>query len=108
MKKFPRAIVLLGLVSLLMDMGSEMLYPITPLYLTVALGASIVWVGFIEGLAEAVSGLSKGFFGAVSDNRGKRRWLVTLGYGLSALSKPVPAIFASVPGVLGSRVADRF
>jgi MFS family permease len=105
--RFPRAIILLGIVSLLMDMASEMLYPIGPIYLTVALGASVAWIGVIEGIAEAISGLSKGYFGALSDTLGKRRIFVTLGYGLSALSKPIPGIFASVGGVLGSRVLDR-
>lgn len=105
--RLPRAILVLGLVSLLMDMASEMLYPIGPIYLTVALGASIAWVGIIEGIAEAVSGLSKGYFGALSDAQGKRRPFVTLGYGLSALSKPIPALLASVTGLLGSRVLDR-
>jgi MFS family permease len=103
----PRAILLLGLVSLLMDMASEMLYPIGPIYLTATLGASIAWVGIIEGIAEAISGLSKGYFGALSDARGQRRPFVTLGYLLSAISKPIPAVAASVGGVLGSRVLDR-
>jgi MFS family permease len=103
----PRAILLLGLVSLLMDMASEMLYPIGPIYLTATLGASVAWVGIIEGIAEAISGLSKGYFGALSDARGRRRPFVTLGYALSALSKPIPAVAASVGGVLGSRVIDR-
>ena len=96
---FPRAIVLLGVVSLLMDMASEMLYPIGPIYMTAVLGASAVWVGVIEGIAEAVSGLLKGYFGALSDAHGKRRLFVTAGYALSALSKPIPALAASVPGV---------
>jgi len=105
--RLPRAILVLGLISLLMDVASEMLYPIGPIYLTVTLGASIVWVGIIEGIAEAVSGLLKGYFGALSDARGRRRPFVTAGYGLSALSKPIPALLASVGGVLGSRVLDR-
>jgi MFS family permease len=105
--KFARAVILLGIVSLLMDVASEMLYPVGPLYLTTALGASMVWVGLIEGVAEAISGLSKGYFGALSDARGRRRPFVTLGYALSALSKPLPALLPSVGGVLGSRVIDR-
>ncbi|MEO5930446.1 MAG: MFS transporter, partial [Candidatus Kapaibacterium sp.] len=107
MKKIARAVLLLGLVSLLMDMASEMLYPVGPIYLTVTLGASMAWVGIIEGIAEAVAGLSKGYFGALSDATGRRRPFVSLGYGLSALSKPLPALLASVGGVLGSRVLDR-
>jgi MFS family permease len=105
--RFPRAIILLGIISLLMDMASEMLYPIGPIYLTVALGASVAWVGVIEGIAEAISGLSKGYFGALSDTLGRRRPFVTIGYALSAISKPIPAVAASVGGVLGSRLIDR-
>src|SRR4051812_1398228 len=105
--KIARAVIILGLVSLLMDIASEMLYPVAPIYPTTVLGASMAWVGIIEGVAEAVSGLSKGYFGALSDARGRRRPFVTLGYGLSALSKPLPALLPSVAGVLGSRVIDR-
>lgn len=105
--KFPRAVLALGLVSLLMDMASEMLYPVGPIYLSAVLGASMAWVGLIEGLAEAVSGLAKGFFGALSDRHGRRGPFVSIGYGLSALSKPLPALIASVGGVLGARILDR-
>jgi MFS family permease len=105
--RLPRAVILLGAVSLLMDMASEMLYPIGPIYLTTVIGASIAWVGVIEGVAEAIAGLSKGYFGALSDSRGVRRPFVTFGYALSALSKPLPALFPSIGGVLGSRMADR-
>jgi MFS family permease len=105
-KSLPRAVYVLGVVSLLMDVSSEMLYPIGPLYL-VSLGASIAWIGVIEGVAEAIAGLSKGYFGALSDAVGRRRPFVSLGYALSAISKPIPALAASVGGVLGSRVLDR-
>ncbi|HVK39070.1 MAG TPA: MFS transporter [Candidatus Kapabacteria bacterium] len=104
--RLPRAVFVLGLVSLLMDVSSEMLYPIGPIYL-VSIGASVAWIGIIEGLAEAIAGLSKGYFGSLSDSVGRRRPFVTLGYVLSALSKPIPAFAASVGGVLGSRVIDR-
>jgi MFS family permease len=104
--RLPRAVYVLGIVSLLMDVSSEMLYPIGPLYL-VSLGASVAWIGVIEGISEAIAGLSKGYFGALSDSVGRRRPFVTLGYALSAISKPIPALAASVGGVLGSRVLDR-
>lgn len=107
MRRFPRAVIVLGIVSLFMDISSEMLYPVGPIYLVVVLHASLTWIGIIEGIAEAVSGLSKGYFGALSDVAGRRRPFVTLGYLLSALSKPLPAIAASIGGVLGSRVLDR-
>ncbi len=103
----PRAIYILGIVSLLMDIASEMLYPIGPIYLTTVLAASVAWVGIIEGVAEAISGLSKGYFGSLSDAVGRRRPFVSAGYALSALSKPLPALFPSVGGVLGSRTIDR-
>ncbi len=102
-----RSVVVLGVISLLMDVASEMLYPVAPLFLTATLGASMAWVGVIEGIAEGVSGLSKGYFGSMSDRWGRRRLFLTAGYGLSALSKPLPALFASVGGVIGSRVLDR-
>lgn len=102
-----RSVVILGVVSLLMDVASEMLYPVTPLFLTTALGASMAWIGVIEGIAEAVSGLSKGYFGSMSDRRGRRRLFLTLGYGLSAISKPLPSLLPSIGGVMGSRVLDR-
>jgi MFS family permease len=105
--KLGRSVLILGIVSLLMDVASEMLYPVAPIYLTSVLGASMAWVGIIEGIAEAISGLSKGYFGALSDARGRRRPFVTLGYALSAISKPLPALFPYVAGVLGSRVLDR-
>lgn len=106
-KKLPRAVWVLGWVSLLMDTASEMLYPIGPIYLTVVLGAPVGWLGVIEGLAEAVAGISKNYFGALSDALGRRRPLVSIGYALSALSKPLPALVANVTGVLGARVVDR-
>ena len=78
---------MLGLISLFTDIASEMLYPITPLFLTTVLGASMVVVGIIEGLAEFISGFLKGYFGRLSDKLGKRSIFVTIGYGLSALVK---------------------
>ncbi len=88
-------------------MASEMLYPITPIFLTGALGASMAVVGIIEGLAEFIAGILKGYFGKLSDKLGKRSIFVTLGYGLSALSKPLPGIFPFISTVVVSRVTDR-
>ncbi len=84
-----------------------MLYPITPLFLTTALGASMAVVGIIEGLAEFVAGFLKGYFGRLSDKLGKRSLFVTIGYGLSGLVKPLPGIFPYISTVLLSRVTDR-
>jgi len=97
----------LGMVSLFTDIASEMLYPITPIFLTAVLGSSMVFVGIIEGIAEFISGILKGYFGNVSDKLGKRSIFVVLGYSLSALAKPLPGIFQNIPTVLISRVADR-
>jgi len=84
-----------------------MLYPITPLFLTTVLGASMAIVGIIEGLAEFIAGFLKGYFGRLSDKLGKRSIFVTIGYGLSALVKPLPGIFPYISTVLFSRVTDR-
>jgi MFS family permease len=84
-----------------------MLYPVTPIFLTVVLGASMATVGIIEGIAEFTAGLLKGYFGKFSDKIGKRSVFVTIGYSLSALVKPLPGIFPFIPAVVFSRVADR-
>ena len=105
--KIPKQVLLLGLVSLFTDIASEMLYPITPIFLTAVLGSSMAVVGVIEGIAEVTAGLLKGYFGNYSDRVGKRSIFVVLGYGISALVKPLPGIFQNVPTVLFSRVTDR-
>lgn len=107
MKKLPKQVVILSLISLFTDMASEMLYPITPIFLSSVLGASMVVVGLIEGLAEVTAGLLKGYFGVLSDKLGKRSVFVLLGYSLSALAKPLPGIFPNTLTVLVSRVTDR-
>ena len=107
LKKIPRQVIILGLVSLFTDIASEMLYPVTPLFLTAALGASMAVVGIIEGLAEFIAGFLKGYFGRLSDKIGKRSIFVTIGYGISAIVKPLPGIFPYVSTVLFSRVTDR-
>jgi len=105
--KIPKQVLLLGLVSLFTDIASEMLYPVTPIFLTVVLGSSMAVVGVIEGIAEVTAGLLKGYFGNYSDRIGKRSIFVVLGYGISALVKPLPGIFQNIPTVLFSRVSDR-
>ncbi|MEJ2613476.1 MAG: MFS transporter, partial [Ignavibacteriaceae bacterium] len=107
LKKIPRQVVFLGLISLFTDMASEMLYPITPIFLASVLGASMVSVGLIEGLAEITAGFLKGYFGFLSDKLGKRSMFVVGGYSISALSKPLPGIFPQIFVVLISRVTDR-
>ena len=107
LKKIPKQVVFLGLISLFTDMASEMLYPITPIFLASVLGASMVSVGVIEGLAEITAGFLKGYFGFLSDKLGKRSMFVVSGYSISALSKPLPGIFPYIFIVLISRVTDR-
>jgi MFS family permease len=105
--KIPRQVFILGMVSLFTDIASEMLYPVTPIFLTAVLGSSMAVVGIIEGIAEFIAGLLKGYFGNLSDKVGKRSVFIVIGYGLSAISKPLPGIFQNIPTVLFSRVADR-
>lgn len=105
--KLHRQVILLGLVSLFTDIASEMLYPVTPIFLTAVLGSSMAMVGIIEGIAEFIAALLKGYFGNLSDKVGKRSIFVTLGYSLSAISKPLPGIFQNIPTVFITRVTDR-
>jgi MFS family permease len=106
-KGIPRQVILLGLISLFTDMASEMLYPVTPIFLSGVLGASMAIIGLIEGLAELTAGFLKGYFGFLSDKLGKRSIFVVLGYSLSALSKPLPGLLPNTITVLFSRVTDR-
>lgn len=104
--RISRNVRILSLVSLFTDMASEMLYPVMPIYLR-SIGFSIVFIGVLEGLAEAVAGLSKGFFGHWSDVSNRRLPFVRIGYGLSALSKPLPALLIHPGWVFLARTVDR-
>ncbi len=84
--RFSRIVWVLGFVSLLADVSSELLYPVLPVYLREA-GYSMLALGVLEGLANVVAGISKGYFGHLSDVKGKRHWFVRWGYGLSSLGK---------------------
>ena len=103
----PPGIWALGLVSLLMDVSSELIHSLLPLFLVNALGASALAVGLIEGLAEATALIVKMFSGALSDYWGKRKSLALLGYGLAALTKPLFAIAPAAGMVLAARLLDR-
>lgn len=103
----PKGVVVLGLVSLLMDLSSETIHSLMPIFLVTVLGASALAVGVLEGIAEATASISKLFSGALSDRLGRRKPLVLLGYGLAALSKPLFPLADSVPTVLAARFADR-
>ncbi len=106
MKPITRTVWILSLVSLFTDMASEMLYPIMPIYLQ-SIGFSIVLIGVLEGLVEAVAGLSKGYFGQLSDSKAKRAPFVQLGYALSAISKPMMAFFVYPLWIFFARTTDR-
>lgn len=101
-----RTIWILSLVSLFTDTASEMLYPVMPVFLK-HIGFSIIFIGILEGVAEAVAGLSKSYFGKLSDKTGKRLPFVQFGYALSAISKPMMAIFIFPFWIFLSRTIDR-
>jgi len=103
----PRAVWVLGFVSLFMDLSSEIIHALLPLFLTTTLGVSVAVVGAIDGVAEATASITKVFSGYISDRMGKRRPLILIGYGMAALTKPLFAIAGSAPLVLGARFADR-
>jgi len=106
LKPITRTVWILSLVSLFTDMASEMLYPIMPIYLK-SIGFSILLIGILEGLVEAVAGLSKGYFGQLSDSKAKRAPFVQLGYSLSAISKPMMAFFVYPLWIFFARTTDR-
>ena len=105
--RLPAGVWALGLVSMFMDISSEMIHGLLPVFLTSVLGASAEMVGLIEGVGEATASISKLFSGWFSDKFRKRKALTIVGYGMSALSKPLFALAASSSLVLGARFADR-
>ena len=105
--KMPVGIWVLGIVSLLMDISSEMIHSLLPLFLATSLGASALMIGLIDGLAEATALIVKVFSGVISDWFGRRKGLALLGYGLGAASKPLFALAPSVGFVLSARLIDR-
>jgi len=103
----PRGIWILGFVSLLMDISSELIHSLLPIYLVSVLGASALMIGLIEGTAKATAPMVKVFSGALSDYLGKRKGLAILGYGLGAITKPVFALATGTGPILASRLVDR-
>ena len=103
----PAGIWALGLVSMLMDISSEMIHALLPVYLTVGLGATALAVGIIEGIAEATASITKIFSGTLSDRIGRRKELAALGYGLAALTKPVFPLAPSIGWLVAARFTDR-
>jgi MFS family permease len=106
-KILTHTVLLVSFVSLFTDVASEMLYPIMPVYLK-SIGFSVLLIGILEGVAEATAGLSKGYFGHLSDLRQKRVPFVRGGYILSAISKPLMAIFTFPAWIFFARTLDRF
>jgi MFS family permease len=105
--RIPTGIWILGFVSLLMDVSSEMIHSLLPLFLVTSLGASALMIGLIEGLAEATALIVKVFSGVLSDWFGRRKGLALIGYGLGAVTKPLFAMAPSVGVVLTARLLDR-
>ena len=103
----PRGIWVLGFVSMLMDVSSEMIHSLLPLFMVGVLGASALTVGLIEGAAEATALISKVFSGVLSDWLGRRKGLTLLGYGIGAVTKPLFALAPSIGIVLTARLLDR-
>ena len=106
-RTLPSGIWALGLVSLFMDMSSELVHSLLPVFLVSVLGASTLELGLIEGVAEATAAISKFFSGALSDHLGRRKLLTVLGYGLAALTKPVFALAPTIGWVFAARFVDR-
>ena len=107
LRRIPPGIWALGLVSMLMDVSSEMIHALLPVYLVSVLGVSALAVGFIEGIAESTAAISKVFSGALSDWLGRRKLLVAIGYGLAAFTKPVFPLAGTVGWVITARFVDR-
>ncbi len=105
--RVPAGVWALGFVSLLMDISSEIIHSLLPVFMVTVLGASALTVGLIEGAAEATALIVKVFSGALSDYLGRRKPLAVLGYGLGAISKPLFALASGAGLVLAARLIDR-
>ncbi len=105
---FGKNVIVAGLVSFFMDISSEMIYPIVPLFLASVLGVNKSVIGLIEGIAESTASLVKVVSGWFSDRMGNRKWLMAAGYGISTLSRPIVALATGWHHVMGSRFLDRF
>jgi MFS family permease len=106
-KNLPRNVWILGFVSLLMDLSSEIYHALLPLFITVTLGLPVVVMGAIDGIAEATASFAKLASGRISDRSRRRKPLILVGYGLAALSKPLFPLASGAAEVLGAKFADR-
>ncbi len=107
LRLIPAGVWAVGFVSMFMDISSEMIHALLPVYLVTAMGASAVAVGFIEGIAEATASIVKIFSGALSDWLGRRKLLALTGYGLAAATKPIFPLAPTIGWVVGARFVDR-
>ena len=107
LRRIPPGIWALGLVSMLMDVSSEMIHALLPVYLVGVLGASALAVGLIEGIAESTAAITKVFSGVLSDWLGRRKLLVAIGYGLAAFTKPIFPLAGTLGWVVTARFVDR-
>ena len=105
---FGKNVFVAGLVSFFMDVSSEMIYPLVPLFLSNVLGVNKSIIGLIEGIAESTASLLKVFSGWFSDRIGNRKWLMAAGYSISTLSRPIVSLATGWQHILGSRFMDRF
>jgi MFS family permease len=107
LRALPTGIWALGIGSLFMDISSEMIHSLLPIFMTTVLGASVVTVGLLEGIAEATVSVTKVFSGVLSDRSGKRKPLVVFGYTLAAFTKPIFPLAQSIGWVFAARFIDR-
>lgn len=106
-QQIPAGVWALGFVSMLMDISSEMIHALLPVYMVAVLGTSTLAVGIIEGIAEATASITKVFSGSLSDWLGKRKFLAAFGYGLAALTKPIFPLASSLDWLVAARFVDR-
>lgn len=106
-RSLPKSIWLLGMVSMFMDVSSELVHCLLPIFMAGVLGASMLTIGIVEGIAEATAAIAKVFSGAISDRFRKRKMLVVLGYGLGAVSKPAFPLASTIDLVFAARFVDR-
>ena len=107
MRIIKRTVIILSVVSLFADIASEMIYPVIPIYLK-EIGFSVFLIGILEGIAEFTAGISKGYFGKLSDRKGVRLPFIKLGYLLSSISKPMMGLFTYPLWIFFARTTDRF
>lgn len=106
-RALPKSIWVLGMGSMFMDISSELVHSLLPIFMATVLGASMMTIGVIEGIAEAAAAITKVFSGAISDYFRKRKFLVVLGYGLGAITKPVFPLATTIEWVFSARFVDR-